>query len=99
MDGHASISNEIIARYAADAAREVEGVRRLVEGPLPRRRGVRVSEADGRLEVELHLCVAWGASIPQLGRDVQDRVRDYLVRKADLEPAAVNVVVAEIGEA
>ena len=46
MEGHASISPEVIARYAGDAALEVEGVRRLVEGHLPRHRGVRIASAD-----------------------------------------------------
>ncbi len=42
MEGHASISPEVIGRYASDAALEVEGVRRLVESHLPRHRGVRI---------------------------------------------------------
>jgi uncharacterized alkaline shock family protein YloU len=101
MEGHASISSEILASYAADAAREVPGVTGLVEGhlPLPRRGGVRVVDEDGSVTVELHLALAWGASIPDVGRAVQSRVRDYLGRMADLEPAAVNVVVDEIGPA
>jgi uncharacterized alkaline shock family protein YloU len=97
VTGSASISPEIIASYASDAALEVEGVRRLVDGHLPRQRGVRVAEDDGRLTVELHVEVEWGASIPTLGREVQRRVRDYLGRMADLEPAAVDVVVDEVG--
>jgi uncharacterized alkaline shock family protein YloU len=101
MEGHASISSEILASYAADAAREVPGVTGLVEGhlPLPRRGGVRVVDEDGSVTLELHLALAWGASIPDVGRAVQSRVRDYLARMADLEPAAVNVVVDEIGPA
>ena len=47
MAGQASISTEILARYAADAAREVEGVRGLADSPLPRRHAVRVSGANG----------------------------------------------------
>jgi uncharacterized alkaline shock family protein YloU len=96
--GQASISTDILARYAADAAREVEGVRGLAERALPGRRGVKVSGADGGVRVELHLVVSWGVSIPDLGQDVQARVRDYLRRMADVEPAAVDVVVDEIGE-
>ena len=88
-DGQASISTEILARYAGDAAREVEGVRGLAG-----RRGVRVHE-DGR--VELHLAVVWGASIPAVGRRVQERVREYLRHMADLEPSGVDVIVDEIG--
>src|SRR4029453_8096160 len=63
MDGQASISADILARYAADAAREVAGVRGLAESPLPGRRGVRVANEDGEVRVELHLPVEWGASV------------------------------------
>jgi uncharacterized alkaline shock family protein YloU len=97
MEGQASISADILARYAADAAREVPGVRGVVESPLPGRRGVRVANEDGEVRVELHLTVDWGAEIPRLGREVQTRVREYLLRMADVEPAVVDVVVDEVG--
>jgi uncharacterized alkaline shock family protein YloU len=97
MAGEASISSDIVARYAADAAREVDGVLGLAESPIPGRRGVRISESDGNVRVELHLVVAWGTSIPTLGRDVRARVGEYLRTMADVEPAAVDVVVDEIG--
>ena len=95
MAGQASISTEILARYAADAAREVDGVRGLAVSPLPRKHAVRVSGENGA--VELHLVTEWGASIPAVGRLVQDRVREYLHNMADVEPAAVEVVVDAIG--
>jgi uncharacterized alkaline shock family protein YloU len=98
MEGQASISADILARYAADAAREVVGVRGVSESPVPGRRGVRVVTDDGAVRVELHLVVEWGASIPELGRDVQRRVREYLLRMADVDPAVVDVTVDEIGE-
>jgi len=97
MEGQASISSDILARYAADAAQEVVGVRSVAESPLPGRRGVRVVIEDGTVRIELHLAVDWGASIPTLGREVQGRVREYLLRMADVEPAAVDVVVDEVG--
>jgi uncharacterized alkaline shock family protein YloU len=98
MEGHASISPDVIARYAGDAALEVEGVRGLVEGHLPRHRAVRISVAeDGRISVELHLELEWGAAFPEVGRAVQDRVAAYLARMADAKPAQVDVIVAEIG--
>ena len=97
MEGRARISADVLASYAADAAREVPGVRGLVESRLPRRRGVRVSSEDGRVALELHLNVDWGASIPAVGRAVQQRVADYLERMADVRPASVDVVVDEIG--
>jgi uncharacterized alkaline shock family protein YloU len=97
MAGQASISTEILARYAADAAREVDGVRGLAESPLPRRHAVRVSGENGAVRVELHLVTEWGASIPVVGKRVQERVREYLRNMADVEPAAVEVVVDAVG--
>jgi uncharacterized alkaline shock family protein YloU len=91
-EGQASISTEILARYAADAASEVEGVRSLAG-----RRGVKVAEADGVVRVELHLAVDWGASIPTVGRMAQARVREYLGRMADVEPEVVDVTIDEVG--
>jgi uncharacterized alkaline shock family protein YloU len=97
MEGRASISSDIVASYAADAAREVRGVRGLVESLVHRHRGVRVLETDGAVRIELHLALDWGASAPEVGRAVQARVRDYLGRMADLEPTSVDVVIDEIG--
>ena len=94
----ASISADIVASYAADAACEVDGVRGVVERHLPGRRGVRVVDEDGRVSVELHVRVERGASIPRLGEAVQLRVRDYLRRMADLDVATIDVVVDEIAE-
>jgi uncharacterized alkaline shock family protein YloU len=97
MAGQASISTEILARYAADAAREVEGVLELADSPLPRRHAVRVSGADGAVRLEVHVVTEWGASIPAVGRQVQERVREYLRNMADVEPASVEVVVDGVG--
>ena len=91
MESHASISPDVLASYAADAAREVAGVRGFAG-----RRAIRVSEEDGRVVVELHLDVDWGASIPEVAADVQSRVGEYLARMADVETPRVDVVVDEI---
>ncbi len=96
MEGRASISSDILARYAADAAREVAGVRGLVESHLHRHRGVRILGDDGAVKIEVHVEAEWGASLPEVGRQVQQRVRDYLRRMADVEPEAVDVVVDEV---
>ena len=98
MEGHASISAEVLSRYAADAALAVDGVRGLVERALPYRRGVKLDEDAGTVTVELRLAVEWGASIPQVGRDVQQRVREYLKRMADVDASRVDVVVDEVAE-
>ena len=92
MEGQASISADILARYAADAATEVEGVRGLVG-----RRGVKVEGENGTVRVELHLEVEWGAAILEVGRTVQQRVGEYLAHMADVDAVEVEVVVDEIG--
>lgn len=97
MEGQARISPDVLARYAADAALDVPGVRGLVERRLHRHRGVRVTAGEGRPAVEVHLRVDRGVSIPAVGREVQRRVAEYLARMADVEPAAVDVVVDDIG--
>ena len=64
---------------------------------MPRQKGVRVLEEDGRVRVELHLEIAWRASIPDVGREVQRRVAAYLVQMASLRADSVDVIVDEIG--
>ena len=94
MDGQASISTDILARYAADAASEVEGVRALTG-----RRGVKVEGESGSARIEVQIEVEWGAAIPVVGRAVQLRVGEYLAHMADVEPAEIEVVVNAIGPA
>ena len=97
MEGRASISSDILAGYAADAARDVDGVRALVESRLHRHRGVRVNGEAPAATFEVHVETEWGASIPDVARQVQARVREYLARMADMEPATVDVVVDDVG--
>ena len=97
MEGHSLISTDILASYAADAALEIEGVRRLVESSRPRHHGVKVTSVEGSVALELHLALAWGASAPAVGVAVQERVAEYLGRMTDLTTESVDVVVDEIG--
>ena len=99
MEGHAVIAGDVLARYAADAALDAPGVVRLVESRVPSRqhKGVRILVDEARaVIVEVHVAVEWGGSIPEIGRDVQRRVAEYLERMADVRPGAVTVVVDEI---
>ena len=91
MEGHALISPEVLARYAADAAREVRGV----HGLVGRHEGVKVTREDGRVTVELRLALDWGANAGVVGAEVQANVADCLLRMADVRPDAVDVVVDE----
>ena len=95
MEGHPVISHDVLAAYAGDAAREVRGVYELVGGPR-RHHGVRVVEEDGDMTVELHVAVEWGASAPEVGAAVQQRVTEYLVRTARIPSPTVDVVVQSV---
>jgi uncharacterized alkaline shock family protein YloU len=86
MEGHSVISPEVLARYAADAAAEVAGVH------TKQRRGARVSGT----EIEVHVVIDYGANIPGVAADVQQRVIEYLAQMADMQPSAVNVVVDDV---
>ncbi len=88
MRGDSVISPDVVARYAGDAACEVDGVSRVAGG----RRGIRV-EDDA---IVLHLVVRYGVSIPEVGEAVQQNVAAYLEQMTDVRPLAVNVVVDEV---
>ena len=96
MEGHATISTDILARYAGDAARETAGVHGLVPSQLPRHRGVRIEQTDDGVRVELHVSVEWGAPIPAVGAEVERRVREYLSRMTDVVHVDVDVVVDDV---
>jgi len=91
VDGQSLISPDVVARYAGDAAREVEGVAGIVEGV---RKGIRVDEN----QIEIHLSVRSGVSMPRVGAAVQVHVADYLEKMTDVRPAAVNVVIDEVDD-
>jgi uncharacterized alkaline shock family protein YloU len=85
----------VLAAYAADAASEVEGVHALVDGAR-RHRGVRVSEDDGAVTLEVHVALDWGALASDVGEVVQGRVAEYLGRMAKLPSVTVEIVIDAI---
>jgi uncharacterized alkaline shock family protein YloU len=97
MEGHALISPEVLARYAADAARDVAGVSALAEGGLPRARAASVRDEQGAHAVEVHVELEWGRSAAEVGAAVQRSVRDYLERMAAVTPSSVDVLIDGVG--
>jgi uncharacterized alkaline shock family protein YloU len=97
MDGEALISPEVLASYAAHAAREVDGVAGLAQSPLHRDRAVTVSGDEDTLAIEVVLELEWGRSGADVGEEVQKRIVDYLRRMAERPPASVDVVFAGVG--
>jgi uncharacterized alkaline shock family protein YloU len=92
VEGHAVISHEVLAAYARDAAREVDGVADLVARPR-RSGGVHIVEENAKTTVELHVSLDWGVDGAAVGAEVQRRVVEYLTRTARLASVTVDVVV------
>jgi uncharacterized alkaline shock family protein YloU len=85
------ISNEVLARYAGDAALEVEGVSSLA------RDAAEISDTDGAVEIDVHVELAWGAAAEGVAREVQQRVAEYIERMANVSVGSVDVVVERVG--
>jgi uncharacterized alkaline shock family protein YloU len=85
------ISPEVLARYAGDAAQEVVGVSGLS------REAAEIATSGGETDVVVHVALDWGASAESVARAVQERVREYLERMANLHVGSVDVVVERVG--
>ena len=103
--GNIHISEEVLAGIAA-AATEVEGVGSLAAnlgsdiaellGKKNLAKGVRVQMEDEKVTVDLSILMAYGHTIPEVGRAVQDGVKNAVESMTGLEIAAVNVNVGGI---
>lgn len=99
------IADGIVAKVAASAAREVEGVDDL-RGGHPRRGWVRASErrrggasvrvADGRASVDIRLVVREGVAIPRVVDEVRARVIDRVEFATGLTVTTVDVGVVDV---
>jgi uncharacterized alkaline shock family protein YloU len=85
------ISNEVLARYAGDAALEVDGVSGLT------RDAAEISGSDGAVDIDLHVELEWGAGADRVARLVQGRVSEYIERMANVQVGSVDVVVERVG--
>ena len=96
VSGQSLISPDVLARYAADAAREVDGAA-LSERALHRGSGVDVGGAEGAPTIVVRVELAWGRNAGEVAGEVQRGVADYLERMASVRPSAVDVVVDGVG--
>ena len=104
--GNIHISEEVLAAISAAAALEVEGVSSLAAnlgsdiaellGKKNLAKGVRVQMEDEKVTVDLSILMAYGHTIPEVGRAVQDGVKNAVESMTGLEIAAVNVNVGGV---
>ncbi|MCX8033584.1 MAG: Asp23/Gls24 family envelope stress response protein [Thermoleophilia bacterium] len=102
----ATVSHAVVATYVADAARSVKEVVALHSSPWrsispwARDQGsgaVVVKEGEsGLLDVDIHVCLAWGSVIPEVATKVEQAVRERVRALLDMELGAVTLFVDEI---
>jgi uncharacterized alkaline shock family protein YloU len=85
------VTDAAVTQIVVRAAEGVEGAR--VRRP---RRHLDVEIADGSARVELELTVAYGKVLPEVARDVQQRVAAAVGTMCGVTVTAVNVSVEEL---
>ena len=90
--GNIHISEEVLAAISAAAALEVEGVSSL-NNPSKKNaaRGVHIKLEEEKVVVTMSVLMAYGHTIPEMGRAVQEAVKNAIESMSGLEVAAVNV--------
>jgi uncharacterized alkaline shock family protein YloU len=91
--GSIDVTAGALAQIVQRAAESIAGAR--VRRP---RRGLDLRLEDGRVRVELELAVRYGIVLPDLARDVQQRVADALSGMVELDVEAVDVSIEELEE-
>ena len=104
--GNVYISEEVLAGISAAAALEIEGVSGLTAnlgsdiaellGKKSLAKGVSVKTEEDKVVVTLSILMAYGHTIPEVGKDVQEAVKNAVESMTGLEVSAVNVNVAGI---
>lgn len=95
--GNIHISEEVLAAISAAAALEVEGVSSLTN-PNKKNvaKGVHIKLEEEKVVVTMSVLMAYGHTIPEMGRAVQEAVKNAIESMSGLEVAAVNVSVGGI---
>ena len=95
--GNIHISEEVLAAISAAAALEVEGVSSLTNpGRKNAAKGVHIKLEEAQVVVTMSVLMAYGHTIPEMGRAVQEAVKTAIESMTGLEVAAVNVSVSGI---
>ena len=89
--GTITLPGAVLADVVTRSVESVAGAR--VRRP---RRGLEVEVDDGRARVSVELAVGFGLALPELAREVQERVADSLRSLCGLEPESVDVAIEEL---
>jgi uncharacterized alkaline shock family protein YloU len=89
--GTVTVTPGALTQIVVGAAESVAGAR-----VRRRRRGLDVTVADGRARVQLELAARYGVVLPELARDVQERVAEALRAMCGVDVERVDVSVEEL---
>ncbi len=100
------VADDVVSIIAGLAATEVEGVSSMAgnitneivakTGIKNLSKGVRVEVMDGIVTVDLNLNIKYGYAIPEVSKNVQDRVRTAIETMTGLEIGTINVRIASV---
>jgi uncharacterized alkaline shock family protein YloU len=89
-EGTVTVTDAVLSQIVVQAAESAAGARVL------RRRHVGVAIAETGTQVELELAVAYGRVLPDVARDVQERVAGALGTMCGVNVTAVDVTIEEL---
>lgn len=104
--GRIRISEQVVAVIAGIAATEVEGVESLVGnitneivakmGIKNLSRGIRLKMVDDTVFIQITVNIRYGYSIPEISRNIQEKVSQAIENMTGLSVAEVNVIVSDV---
>ena len=95
--GNIHISVEVRGAISAAAALEVEGVSSLANPSKKNTtKGIHIKLEDDQVVVGMSVLMAYGHTIPEMGKAVQEAVKNAIESMSGLEVSAVNVNVIGI---
>ena len=104
--GRIRSSEQVVAVIAGIAATEVEGVESLVGnitneivakmGIKNLSRGIRLKMVDDTVFVQITVNIRYGYSIPDISRNIQEKVSQAIENMTGLSVAEVNVIVSDV---
>ena len=104
--GNIHISEEVLAAISAAAALEVEGVSALsanlgsdlaeLLGKKSLTKGIHIQLEEEKVKVDLSILMKYGHTIPEVGKNVQDGVKNAVESMTGLGVSEVNVTVTGI---
>lgn len=104
--GEIQIAPRVLEFIAGIAASQIEGVARMhgsfannvgeLLGRSDHRRGVKVTVKDDQLTLDVAVYLTYGAAVPKIAAQIQDRVKQQIALMTDLTVTEVNVHVQGI---